>query len=138
MSSDASEPEEDRSVGLKLVDAKSESGISPDASRSTPGTAPTRRQGDRRSLPGWLWVVALILSFLLIAWQARVASELEAEVAGLEAQLELTRALLDAHRTRLSEIRGGVYELSERLQDLRALVDIPMIEGVPGSVVPTP
>ena len=137
MSSDASKPEEDPSVGLKLVDARSESGSSPDASRSTPGTGPTHRQSDRRSLSGWLLVVALIISFLLIAWQARVASELEAEVAGLEAQLELTGALLDAHRTHLSEIRGGVHELSERLEGLRTLVDLP-IEGVPESVVPTP
>jgi hypothetical protein len=113
------EPEENETVGLKLVDAESESVPSPDARVSTAGTDST----DRRRLPAWLFVAALIVFSIVIGWQAQVAGELEAEVAGLEAQLERTNALLDAHRSHLSEVRGGVHELSQSLQGLRALVD---------------
>jgi len=137
---DPSKPDEERTVGLELVDGASKSGRSFDAS----GSAPSDRQTDRRGLPIWLFVAALILFSLAIGWQAQVASELEAEVAGLEAQLERTNALLDAHRTHLSEIRGGVHELSDRLQGLRELVDrhptdpTEPAQGNPESSVPTP
>ena len=136
--SDPSAPEEDQTVGLKLVNKASESGTSSDSSdpqSPTPdgGSADPRR--DRRRLPVWLFVLALILFSLVIGWQAQVASELEAEVTGLEERLEQTRALLDAHRTHLSEIRGGVHELSERLQGLRTLVDSDPTESLPESDV---
>ena len=139
------EPEEDLSIGLKLVDEASEDEASSSESESSTGTDST----DRRRLPVWLFVVALILFSVVIGWQAQVASELEAEVAGLETQLERTNALLDAHRTHLSDIRGGVQELSQSLQGLRILVDSdPTIDaaggpaagpavGVPGDVEPT-
>ena len=68
-------------------------------------------------------LVALVLFALLVGWQAQVASELKAEVAILEGQLEESQALLGAHRAHLSEIRGGVHELSESLLGLSALVD---------------
>ena len=142
--SDPSAPEEDQTVGLKLVNKASESGTSSDSSdpqSPTPdgGSADPRR--DRRRLPVWLFVLALILFSLVIGWQAQLASELESQVAGLEVQLERTNVLLDSHRTHLSEVRGGVHELSERLQSLRALVDRDPTDGVSeGSegVVPTP
>jgi uncharacterized coiled-coil protein SlyX len=73
----------------------------------------------------------------VIGWQAQLASELESQVAGLEVQLERTNVLLDSHRTHLSDVRGGVRELSERLQSLRALVDRDPT-GVSEGVVPTP
>ncbi len=133
MASDPSKPEEDQTVDLKLVDSTSGSGTSIDAPEPTPETDPT----GRRSLPVWYFVVALVLFSLVIGWQAQRASELEAERAGLEEQLERTNGLLDAHRTRLSEIRGGVHELSERLQGLRALVDSDPT-GVPESAGRTP
>jgi hypothetical protein len=143
--SDPSAPEEDQAVGLKLVNKASESGTSSDSSdpqSSTPpdgGSADPRR--DRRRLPVWLFVLALILFSLVIGWQAQLASELESQVAGLEVQLERTNVLLDSHRTHLSDVRGGVRELSERLQSLRALVDRDPTDGVSeGSegVVPVP
>jgi hypothetical protein len=76
-----------------------------------------------RSLPVWMFVVGLIVAVVVIGWQAQLASELEAEVAGLEGRLERSNALLEAHRSHLGKIRGGVYDLSERLDGLRALVD---------------
>ena len=138
--SDPSAPEEDQTVGLKLVNKASESGTSSDSSdpqSPTPdgGSADPRR--DRRRLPVWLFVLALILFSLVIGWQAQLASELESQVAGLEVQLERTNVLLDSHRAHLSEVRGGVHELSERLQSLRALVDRGVSEGSEG-VVPAP
>jgi hypothetical protein len=123
---DPSTPDEDPNIGLKLVNATSESensSDSSDAARSTPETGSTDPRSDRRKLPVWLFVVALILFSLVIGWQAQLASELESQVAGLEVQLERTNTLLDAHRAHLTDIRGGVHELSERLQGLRALVD---------------
>ena len=141
--SDPFTPAEDTNGGLKLVDAASESATSHEASASETGQR--KRNDDRRSLPLWLFVLALLLFALAIGWQARNASRLEAVVAGLEGELERTNANLDAHRTHLSEIRGGVYALSERLQGLRLLVDTdPTIEAVeesaesPESIVTTP
>jgi len=136
--SDPSSPEEDETTGLKLVEESVGSETSRDASRSTPETDPTDRRSNRRSLPVWLFVVALLVFSLFTGWQAQLASELKAEVAGLEAQLEHTNALIDAHRTHLSEVRGGVHELSERLQGLRRLVDQDPTAGVPETVVPSP
>lgn len=119
------EPEADQTSGPKLVDVSAESGISTQAQEpaiepeleSDPEPAPARR------FPGWLILAALVLFALLVGWQAQVASELKAEVAILEGQLEESQALLGAHRAHLSEIRGGVHELSESLLGLSALVD---------------
>jgi hypothetical protein len=136
--SDPSSPDQDPAIGLKLVDESAGSGATQDASPSAPESAPTDRGIRGRSLPAWLFAVALIVFSLAIGWQAQLAGELEAEVAGLEAQLEHTSALLDAHRTHLSEVRGGVHELSERLQGLRSLVDRDPTAKVPEMAVPTP
>jgi hypothetical protein len=89
-------------------------------------------------LPVWLFVVALIVFALVIGRQAQLASELEAEVAGLEVQLEHTNALLDARRAHLNEVREGVHELSERLQRLRGLVGRDPTAGVPETELATP
>jgi uncharacterized coiled-coil protein SlyX len=139
--SDPSAPEEDQDIGLKLVNTASESGTSSDSSdpqSSTPDGDSVEPRSDPRRLPVWLFVLALILFSLVIGWQAQLASELESQVAGLEVQLEQTNALLDSHRTHLSEVRGGVHELSERLQSLRALVDRDPTDRASEGVVPTP
>lgn len=133
--SDPSLPEEGQTTGLKLVDESADSGASPDASSSSAETDST----GRRSLPVWLFVVALIVFALVIGWQVQLASELEAKVAGLETQLEHTNALLDARRAHLTEVRGGVHELSERLQGLSRLVDRDPTAGmIPEAVAPNP
>ena len=137
MPTDSSKAEAEQDANLKLVDEASESGQRPDATPSSSGTG----RSERRSLPVWLFVLVLIAFALLIGWQAQLASELESQVAGLEVQLERTNVLLDSHRAHLSEVRGAVHELSERLQSLRALVDRDPTGGVSeGSegVVPTP
>jgi len=138
MASDPSKPEGDQTVDLKLVDAMSEPETTPDPPRPTFETSPAHRPRDRRRLPAWLFVVTSILFFLVIGWQAQIAGELEARVARLEEQLERTNALLGARRTHLSEIRGGVQELSERLRGLRTLVDSDPTAGVPERTVTTP
>jgi len=139
--SDPTAPEEDQTVGLKLVNTASESGTSSDSSdpQSSPpdGGSADPRSG-RRRLPVWLFVLALILFSLVLSWQAQLASELESQVAGLEVQLERTNALLDSHRSHLTEVRGGVHDLSERLQSLSALVDREPTDRVSEGVVPTP
>ena len=132
------EPKEPETVGLKLVNAESEPETSPDASTSTAGMESESGSSDRRRLPVWLFVAVLIIFSVAIGWQAQVASELEAEVAGLEAQIERTNALLDAHRSHLSEVRGGVHELSQSLLGLRALVDSDPEAVLPEEGVPTP
>jgi len=138
MASDPSKPEGDQTVDLKLVDAMSEPETPSDPPMPTFETGPAPRPRDRWRLPAWLFVVTSILFFLVIGWQAQIAGELEARVAGLEEQLERTNALLDARRTHLSEIRGGVQELSERLRGLRTLVDSDPTAGVPERTVTTP
>jgi hypothetical protein len=125
MATDSTKAEAEQNANLKLVDDASESGQRPFATPSTSGTG----RSERRSLPVWLFVVVLIAFALLIGWQAQLASELEAEVAGLEQELVRSRALLDAHRTHLGEIRGGVHELSASLEGLRTLVDRDPVES---------
>jgi hypothetical protein len=105
--SDPSSPDQDPAIGLKLVDESAGSGATQDASPSAPESAPTDRGIRGRSLPAWLFAVALIVFSL-------------------------------AHRTHLSEVRGGVHELSERLQGLRSLVDRDPTAEVPEMAVPTP
>lgn len=109
---------------LKLVD---ESGAFESlADAEEPNVEPRSGAADdspQRSLPIWMFVVGLIVAVVVIGWQAQLAGELEAEVAGLERKLERSSALLEAHRSHLGEVRGGVYDLSERLDGLRALVD---------------
>ena len=128
MSPDSSNPTADAGspvADLKLVDEAEEF-----PSHSRDGA---EDESTQRSLPIWMFVVGLIVAVVVIGWQAQLAGELEAEVAGLESQLERSNTLLEAHRSHLGEIRGGVHDLSERLDGLRALVD-----GGPASSGPRP
>jgi hypothetical protein len=122
MDPDASNSERDGSGGLKLVDESSRFSTPPTPTAAETST-PDGDSSGRRGLPIWLFVVTLLAFVLVAGWQARVAGELEAEVERIEAELLRSNALLDAHRTHLSEIRGGVHELSARLDGLRDLVD---------------
>jgi hypothetical protein len=109
---------------LKLVDESPGFEDRADAEEFQPELQDTfTDESSSRGLPVWMFVVGLIVAVVVIGWQAQLASELEAEVTGLEARLERSNALLEAHRNHLGEIRGGVYDLSERLDGLRALVD---------------
>ncbi len=75
------------------------------------------------SVPRWLFVLTLLLSAGIVFWQVRHAGELEARMVGLEEELARANALVEAHRTHLGEIRGGMHALSARVQALRDLVD---------------
>ena len=119
MPQDHSNSEADRTVDLKLVDQAAGYDAVPGANESSAGP----ERSDRWVLPVWLFVVALIVFFLVLGWQAKVASELESKVEGLERDLAQTTALLEGHRTHLEEIRGGVQELSAHLAGLRTLVE---------------
>jgi hypothetical protein len=76
-------------------------------------------------------VVALLLGVVVIGWQAQLANELEAEVAGLERQLDRSQAVVEAQMSHLGEIRSGVNALSDQFDGLRALID----EGPHGRAV---
>jgi hypothetical protein len=64
--------------------------------------------------------VAFVIAF---GYQTRHAGRLESEVARLEASLAQAEYRLESHRTHLLEIRGGVHDLTTRLESLRALID---------------
>ena len=127
--SDASEARE--STDLRLVHAAgserpveaADSGA-PGVSREIPESESDDSGEERRSgLPFWLFVLALVIFSGVVFWQIRRAGELEAQVVQLEEQLAETEALLEAHRSHLVEIRGGVHALSDRLGALQELVD---------------
>ncbi|MBC8188699.1 MAG: hypothetical protein H8E78_10945, partial [Proteobacteria bacterium] len=69
---------------------------------------------------------------------AQLAGELEAEIVGLEARLDRAQSLVEAHRSHLGEIRGGVDDLSGRIDGLRALIESGPIDGPSDSPPPAP
>lgn len=109
-----------------FVDAKNSDGIGADT-KGIDGArpAPVRRGGRKqgRQLPLWLFAVLLVLFLFGYGYQAHQASQFEAEVAHLEASLARAESRLESHRTHLLEIRGGVHDLSSRLESLRVLID---------------
>jgi len=80
-------------------------------------------EGERRGLPVWLFLLVFILFSLALVWQVREARQLEGTVVALEQDLAEAQALLGAHRDHLGEIRSGVEGLTERLGELRRLVE---------------
>ena len=80
-------------------------------------------EGGRRGLPIWLFLVVFVLFSLALVWQVREARRLEGAVTTLEQDLAEARTLLGAHRDHLGEIRTGVEGVSERLDELRRLVE---------------
>jgi hypothetical protein len=84
------------------------------------------RRGDRkarRQIPLWLFGAIFALLLTGYGYQIHHAGKLEAEVLRLEDSLARAEARLESHRTHLLEIRGGVHDLSARLESLRALID---------------
>lgn len=101
-------------------------------------TGTTTDESTSRGLPIWMFLVGLVLAVAVIGWQVQRAGRLEAEIASLKSDLERSHALVEAHRSHLGEIRGGVYDLSERLDDLRALVEAGPEVDLTGSAPQTP
>ncbi len=94
-------------------------------SGATLGSSPIGR-GDRnpgRQVPLWLFAALVVVLLIAYGYQVHHASQLEFEVARLEQSLTRAEARLESHRTHLLEIRGGVHDLSARLESLRALID---------------
>jgi hypothetical protein len=133
---DPSNPKSESSTGLKLVDDDRRSDASDSESISRAGGRSDA--SNRRMLPLWLFVAAVVVFGLIVVWQARMAGELEAQVMGLENELEATTTRLEAHRAHLSEIRGGVRDLSASLEGLRVLVDAEPADAAPEAVAPAP
>lgn len=136
-------------AGLKLVGERSQAmgaaASAPNAERtgrasgeSTPGASspPTGAAGGQkagRRLPLWLFVVLFVAFLIAFGYQTRHAGRLESEVARLEASLAQAESRLESHRTHLLEIRGGVHDLTTRLESLRTLIDRdPTVEASPG------
>lgn len=128
--------ERSSATGLKLVSGRSASsgeeaapaaGPSPSMGTGHPASGPevaTRRaRGSGRRLPAWSFVVLVVLFLTALGYQSYHASQLGDQVARLEASLADAERRLESHRTHLLEIRGGVHDLSGRLEALRALVD---------------
>lgn len=110
-----------RSVDAKLGDAAGSDAKGIEGGRPAPVRRGGRKQG--RQLPLWLFVTLLVLFLFGYGYQAHQASQFEAEVAQLEASLARAESRLESHRTHLLEIRGGVHDLSSRLESLRVLID---------------
>lgn len=93
-----------------------------------------------RRLPLWLFVVLFVAFLIAFGYQTRHAGRLESEVARLEASLAQAESRLESHRTHLLEIRGGVHDLTTRLESLRTLIDRdPTVEAspAPGAEAPS-
>lgn len=139
-------------AGLKLVGERSQTsgaaataasierpgGASSDSGRGAPGApapSPKTPGGGRagRRLPLWLFGVLFVAFLIAFGYQTRHAGRLESEVARLEASLAQAEARLESHRTHLLEIRGGVHDLTTRLESLRTLIDRdPTVEASAG------
>jgi len=100
---------------LEVVPGGAEAEPRPDPPAASPPEA--KQRGGR-----WAWVLGalLILALVAVGTQTRRVSDLNAEVAGLHAELgrvvtELAEAQgsLDAHREHLGQVRGAVAQLQE-------------------------
>lgn len=152
MALDSNSPGDERGVaasaertggaGLKLVGERSHalgasssassseraSGASNGPERGVPGASiPTAKTSGARTagrrLPLWLFIALLVAFVIAFGYQTHHAGRLETEVARLEASLAQAESRLESHRTHLLEIRGGVHDLTTRLESLRTLID---------------
>jgi hypothetical protein len=83
---------------------------------------PARAPGHRRNPLAWLLGLLLLLALAGLVLESRRAAELGARVEGLSAELQASRASLDAHRRHLGQVRASVEALEASLAELRALV----------------
>lgn len=95
----------------------------PAAKSAESGESVAAATSEHQGIPVWIALLGLLIAALILSYQMRVNGQLEAEVTGLEAELSRTQVVLDAHKTHLTEIRGGVRDLSTRLQSLQTLVE---------------
>lgn len=124
----------------RLGDAGSASSEAAPGSASARGRRSARSEG--RKLPLWMFVVLAILALIGFGYQTHQATQLGEEVVRLEKSLGEAEARLESHRTHLLEIRGGVHDLSTRLESLRDLIDRDptadaALAAPPGAVTPS-
>lgn len=115
-------------VDLNLVsdqpEAESRIGVEVDATSDSEVSEPADAEdSESHGIPLWLALIGLVIAALVVGYQMRLNGQLEAEVMGLEAKLGRTQSVLDAHKTHLGDIRGGVRDLSAQLQSLQTLVE---------------
>ena len=79
--------------------------------REAPAVA-SAREVSRGWVP-WLLLGLLLVTLLGLGVEARRADQLEARVAGLEADLGAAEAALTSHRQHLDAVRASVAELTE-------------------------
>jgi uncharacterized coiled-coil protein SlyX len=89
---------------------------------SAPAATPARPVAKRGGAFALL-VVAFGAVALWLAVEVRYAARLEAQIEGLGHQLAETREALEAHRARLSEVRGRVSGLRAEVASLDALLE---------------
>ncbi len=149
MALDSNSPGDDRGAaagaeraggaGLKLVGERSQNlgaassaptterpagtSTEPERGASTPSAKVSGGRKAGRRLPLWLFVLLFIAFLIAFGYQTHHAGRLESEVARLEASLAQAESRLESHRTHLLEIRGGVHDLTTRLESLRTLID---------------
>ena len=85
-----------------------------------------------------LWILALLLAAVLVAYGAEFAHSrgLEAKIVNLEVKLASAEAELVAYEQRMREVRGAVFDLSARLDQLHGLVNRPVDGDASGAAAP--
>ena len=74
-------------------------------------------------------VAALLVTLLVAGLQWQAASKLEVQVASLETELAESQLEVRAHEARMSEVRGAVSGLAQRVEHLQTLVRRPLPKG---------
>ena len=140
MAPDSNSPSDERTTGL-ASDRLGATGLKLVGERGAgPGTAASSSPGRTaepsadakgsakvappvRQLPLWLFGALLVVFLIAFGYQTHQAGQFEVEVSRLETSLAKAEGRLESHRTHLLEIRGGVHDLSSRVEDLRVLID---------------
>ena len=146
MAPDSNSPSDERTTGLasdrlgatglKLVGERGAGAGPATAPSSSPGRTAEPSSGAKggsrgsakvappaRQLPLWLFGALFVVFLIAFGYQTHQAGQFEVEVSRLEASLAKAEGRLESHRTHLLEIRGGVHDLSSRVEDLRVLID---------------
>ena len=92
---------------LEVVEGGAGSAVAPESASSPTGPR------SRALIVAWALAGLLALSVLGFAQQGRRAERLSARVAGLEAELAVSEAALEAHQSHLADVRNAVSELQE-------------------------
>lgn len=112
---------------LRVVDPNPAEAPNATERSATPGGAEPKETAKGR-LVGAL-VAALLVTLLVAGLQWQAASKLEVQVASLETELAESQLEVRAHEARMSEVRGAVSGLAQRVEHLQTLVRRPLPKG---------